>query len=619
MARRWRVALFFALGLLLASAADARADPILYAVIGGSGALGTVDVQTGAFTQTGTLSGGPEDLARLPGGPLYAELSSHDLVIVDPATAQSTLVGNTGNGIYAVKFRKDGILFGASYTDLYTIDTTTAQAKHVGAFGVPSSTYFDLSFDDQNNLYMAQSSGTLYKVDTTTGAATAVGPIGFAVNAAVFDQGTLYGFTSDSKIITINTSTGVGTLLANVSPAGSMIYGVATTAGAPVRDAGTGDRGGGAVDSGVLPAVDSSAVDARVDLILYAVVGGSGAFGTVDVQTGAFTQTGTLSGGPEDLARLPGGPLYAELSSHDLVIVDPATAQSTLIGNTGNEIYAVKFRKDGVLFGASHTDLYTIDTTTAQAKHVGAFGVPSSAYFDLSFDDQNNLYMTQSSGTLYKVDATTGAATAIGPIGFAVNAVDFDQGTLYGFTSDSKIITINTSTGVGTLLANVSPAGSMIFGVATTVGALVRDAGTGDGRRAVDSPAADAPVATGTDGATGADGVTDAGSKTETGVGPGRDGGTAVDGASGTDGVAPDGRASGGDSAVATGPARDAGNAAEGGSSGNGTVDGATQAPKGSSGCSCRLAEGRTTRMPGFVMLALVVFAGRLRKRGTSK
>jgi hypothetical protein len=347
------------------------------------------------------------------------------------------------------------------------------------------------------------------------------------------------------------------------------------------------------------------AADARADLVLYAVMP-SGTFGTVDVQTGAFTQTGTMSGRPEDLARLPGGMLYAELSTSDLVIVDPATAKSTLVGNTGNGIYAIKFRKDGVLFGASYTDLYTIDTSTAQATHVGAFGVPSSSYFDLSFDDQSNLYLTQSSGTLYKVDTRTGAATAIGPIGFTVNSADFDQGMLYGFTIDSKIITIDTSTGVGTFLANVSPAGSTIYGVATMAGALVRDAGTGEGGAVVDSgapTAADAPVRTGADGATVADGATGVGGKTEAGGGPG------------IDGVASDGGALGGDVPVDSSRLADAGNATEGGPLGNGTADGATQVPQGGSGCSCRLAEGRITRLPGLMMLALVMFAVRLRKR----
>jgi hypothetical protein len=65
--------------------------------------------------------------------------------------------------------------------------------------------------------------------------------------------------------------------------------------------------------------------------------------------------------------------------------------------------------------------------------------------------------------TLYSIDHTTGAATAIGPVGFnGVSAMDFDaSGKLYAIGkrpsgSVSVLITINTTTGVGT---EVGPTG----------------------------------------------------------------------------------------------------------------------------------------------------------------
>ena len=61
------------------------------------------------------------------------------------------------------------------------------------------------------------------------------------------------------------------------------------------------------------------------------------------------------------------------------------------------------------------------------------------------------------------MDTVTGATTSIGPIGFAVTglAVDPISGTLYGSTSSlspispHSIITINTTTGAGTLVGSV--------------------------------------------------------------------------------------------------------------------------------------------------------------------
>jgi hypothetical protein len=64
------------------------------------------------------------------------------------------------------------------------------------------------------------------------------------------------------------------------------------------------------------------------------------------------------------------------------------------------------------------------------------------------------------SGILYTIDSATGAATAVGPIGFGVTglAVDPTTGVLYGSTTTisatdpNSIITINKRTGAGTLV-----------------------------------------------------------------------------------------------------------------------------------------------------------------------
>jgi PEP-CTERM motif len=65
---------------------------------------------------------------------------------------------------------------------------------------------------------------------------------------------------------------------------------------------------------------------------------------------------------------------------------------------------------------------------------------------------------------LYTIDASTGAATSVGVIGFnAVNSIDFDplNGVLYGIanggSSPSSLIKINTTTGAGTLVHTLSP------------------------------------------------------------------------------------------------------------------------------------------------------------------
>jgi hypothetical protein len=224
---------------------------------------------------------------------------------------------------------------------------------------------------------------------------------------------------------------------------------------------------------------------------LYAVALGN-AFGRLDPQAGAFVQLGTLAGiqngttgAVGDLARLPGGTLYGIQGNEDLVTIDPVAVASTLVGNVGSlNLFAIKFRSDGVLFGASLTDLYTINPKTAQTTHVGSFGISTAAfgYFDLAIDANGNVFLQVSypnsttGGTLYSVNSSTGAATQIGSIGFLVAATEFVSGTLYGFTAcptipcptgtASQVLTINPATGAGTVLVGETPQGVEISAAA---------------------------------------------------------------------------------------------------------------------------------------------------------
>jgi hypothetical protein len=78
------------------------------------------------------------------------------------------------------------------------------------------------------------------------------------------------------------------------------------------------------------------------------------------------------------------------------------------------------------------------------------------------------LYATDGSGgtlsNLYTVNATTGATSLVGAVGFAVNGLEYHNGTLYGLErAGGSLISINTSTGAGTA---IGPLGFRITGFA---------------------------------------------------------------------------------------------------------------------------------------------------------
>ncbi len=127
---------------------------------------------------------------------------SGSLVRFDSATPGTiTVVGATGVGaMQAIDFSADGTLYGATNTDLYTLNTTTGQATHIGVSGyLGQDVPLDMSWDPATRqMYVvggidANSPIHLYTLNLATGAATSLGaldlpapaaPTGMATNAA---------------------------------------------------------------------------------------------------------------------------------------------------------------------------------------------------------------------------------------------------------------------------------------------------------------------------------------------------------------------------------------------------------------------------------------------------
>src|ERR1700734_199317 len=99
MTNRGSVSILAGAIIFFGAEATARADLTFYA-LSGNAQLGTLDVQTGAFTVLGSLPQiGTGDLARLPGGTLYGQEDNQTLVTIDPTLVKTTTIGNTGNNI----------------------------------------------------------------------------------------------------------------------------------------------------------------------------------------------------------------------------------------------------------------------------------------------------------------------------------------------------------------------------------------------------------------------------------------------------------------------------------------------------------------------------------------
>ncbi|MES2463472.1 MAG: hypothetical protein V4671_23105, partial [Armatimonadota bacterium] len=135
------------IGLLLAlgAASPSLAQGTFY-VVTQDERLGTVDVNTGVYSNIGSLGDQLTDIAVAADGSLYG-VSFTDLYSINATTGVATRIGSTGQrGINALVFQNN-TLYAASNlnTGLYTLNVGTGAASFIGNTGFESSG--DLAFD----------------------------------------------------------------------------------------------------------------------------------------------------------------------------------------------------------------------------------------------------------------------------------------------------------------------------------------------------------------------------------------------------------------------------------------------------------------------------------------
>lgn len=120
-----------------------------------------------------------------------------------------------------------------------------------------------------------------------------------------------------------------------------------------------------------------------------------------------------------------------------------------------------------------------VDVSTGSVELIGSMGVVMT---DIAFDPDGDLYGLSFTG-LYSIDASSGASTFIGNHGIGGgNALVFGtDGTLYAAGSGSGLYSLNTSSGAGTLIGGIgfASAGDLAFNggnlyLASTTNQLVR-------------------------------------------------------------------------------------------------------------------------------------------------
>jgi uncharacterized repeat protein (TIGR01451 family) len=244
-------------GYAARAGAQSPADTVLYNVNNTATLSAVTNRATGAIGTIATLSFATSALARDPSTARLYYVSSTGVLgrvaVYDPATGTNTILnaaGSGGDNIIRLTF-DGGVLYGigafATGSRLYTIDLTTGAYTNLGSVRIGST--LGPFLPNEGDIVFAPGSGILYaiannpaggtvsylfSIDVATRVATQIGavnPGGITLSALSYVGGTLYAGGA-SQLFTVNTTTGLGTLIA--SPAGVTYRDFAT--GPPVAD-----------------------------------------------------------------------------------------------------------------------------------------------------------------------------------------------------------------------------------------------------------------------------------------------------------------------------------------------------------------------------------------------
>jgi PEP-CTERM motif len=195
----------------------------------------------------------------------------------------------------------------------------------------------------------------------------------------------------------------------------------------------------------------------------------NGDFGTIDLNTGAFSVLGnsgvTLAGMAVANMTLFGSSYHT--STGTLYSVNPANGSLTVIGTSTLDIDDFGSTTSGLYAVGVDANLYRINPINGAATLIGPTGLGFGEWRSLS-TNAGTLYFADGAN-LYTLNTSTGAATLVGSMGGPEEgAMVMEDGTLFGGENlpGFNVNTLNVTTGLATIVAGVSGTSSPFFALA---------------------------------------------------------------------------------------------------------------------------------------------------------
>jgi hypothetical protein len=249
-------------------------------------------------------------------------------------------------------------------------------------------------------------------------------------------------------------------------------------------------------------------------------------FGIVNLATGAFRPIGSPTPALSNLVPGPEGMLYSLNDfTGDLVLINPDNGAVTVIGPTGlgnfaetgeSKAFSLAEVAGKLYLTDFDSNLYHVDASTGHATLIGPTGMPPDPAVPVTFNADgtlnicsqilfgvgNKLYATFNQvrinpatlavnigvpPKLWQIDPSSGLATLIGDSPISGESTGFHasarvDGRLYGFQAVitgfspfgpiafNQLYTVDIDTGKTTLIRNIDPAVTPIFGAAPVHG-----------------------------------------------------------------------------------------------------------------------------------------------------
>ncbi len=204
--------------------------------------------------------------------------------------------------------------------------------------------------------------------------------------------------------------------------------------------------------------------------------GNTSPFGTVDLNTGAFTLVGNMGPGSYTGLAVVNGVVYTEQNGI-LFSVNTSNGSLTQIGGiTGNNMATFGSTTTGLygLAGSgsqSVTTLFSINPQTGAITAIGPIGsniIGNGQGFYARFSSGSSTLYMENASNLYTINTATGAATQVGTTdsnGYLTSVLLFENGTYYD-GAGSVFGTINIATGQITPHSSVSGGPGSIIALA---------------------------------------------------------------------------------------------------------------------------------------------------------